>query len=121
MKISKKNLKKKAEKEVIRKQKRKEKHKERIQKIEKHNKIKDVMKKMLIFLGNVELAKQKDIQKGNNPTKLKAPEKFIEILQNFKSPDGKVQGLDLEKWDMEEDKLIITENSLDIDNDFMVL
>lgn len=121
MKISKKNLKKKVEKEIIRKQKRKEKHKEKIRKIEKHNEIKNVMKKMLIFLGNVELAKQKDIQKGNNPTTLKVPEKYFDVLQNFKAKDGKVQGLELKKWDINEDKLIINENSLDIDMDFMVL
>lgn len=117
MKISKRNLKKRAEKEVERKLKRKEKHKIKMQKIE----FKNAFKKIFSFLGQVEVAKQIDIQAGNNPTILKVPDSLFKALLQLKSNDGKVQGLELQSWDQEKDKEMILEKSLDIKEDFMVL
>lgn len=121
MKISKRNLKKRAEKEVERKIKRKEKHKIKIRKIEEKNKKKQDAKNMFILLGNISLAKFKDIKDGNNPTKLKVPEDLFELLNIYKANDDKIMGLDLEKWDQEKDNEIILKNSIDINVDFMVL
>lgn len=121
MKISKRNLKKRAEKEVERKLKRKEKYKEKIKKIEEKKAKKRDAFNMFSLMSNISLAKSKDIDSGNNPTKLKIPDNLFQLLYTYKADEDKIMGLDLEKWDLEKDKEIILQNNIDINVDFMVL
>ncbi|MGL5191233.1 MAG: hypothetical protein ACRC7S_16460 [Cetobacterium sp.] len=120
MSRQKKQLKNKTEKELKRKKARREKHKEKQRKLEIKNSIKNVMKNRMHLLAMVVSHKELDIKNGNTPTKLKVPLSQLGVWEGLIQSDGKVQGLELSSWDIE-DKDVIELDGYDIYNDVAVL
>ncbi|MGL5750285.1 MAG: hypothetical protein ACRCXT_07155, partial [Paraclostridium sp.] len=95
-----------AQKEVERKKTRREKHKEKQRKLEIKNSIKHVMKNRMHLLAMVVSHKELDIKNGNTPTKLKVPLSQLGVWEGLIQSDGKVQGLELSSWDIEDKDVI---------------
>lgn len=120
MSRQKKKLEKRAEKELKRKEVRKESYKRKQERIERKNKIKSVMQRKLSLLAMVSKAKDDEIKNGGNPTKLKVPLQQLGFWEELLQADGKIQGLELSSWDID-DMEIIELDGYDIYNDVVVM
>ncbi|MGL4453023.1 MAG: hypothetical protein ACRCTZ_17830 [Sarcina sp.] len=120
MSRQKKQLKRKAEKELKRKEVRKESFKRKQERIARNKNIKSVMQRKLSLLAMVSKAKDDEIKNGNNPTTLKVPLQQFGFWEELLQSDGKIQGLDLSSWDID-DMECIEINGYDIYNDVVVM
>lgn len=117
MQISKKNLKKKAEKEKKRKAKRELSYKRKQERIERKNKIKNVFIERSKIVAEISMLKEQMKDKGEIATELKVPKNVLGFWETFLEDDGTIIGLKLSTWEDEDKEKYL---DFDIDKDIAV-